>query len=949
VTTFAPGTLVRTREREWVVLPESEEDLLVLRPLGGTDEEVAGVFPALEGVEPATWALPDPENPGDFRSCRMLRDALRLGFRSSAGPFRSLARIAVEPRPYQLVPLLMALKLDPVRLLIADDVGIGKTIEAALVARELLDRGEARRLAVLCPPHLAEQWQRELARFHLPAELVLSSTVRRLEARCSLGQSLFEVYPYVVVSTDFIKSDRHRQDFLRACPELVIVDEAHGCAASSERGSGRHQRHELLRGLAADRERHLLLVTATPHSGKEEAFRSLLTLLDPAFADLPENLAGEENQRHRRRLAAHLVQRRRGDLTHFLGDTPFPVRESSEATWRLSDPYRKLFEQAIAYAREAVEVPGEARVRQRIRWWGALALLRAIGSSPAAAAATLRTRAAGVDAASAEEADEAGRAAVLDLSAEEGAALSDVLPGADAETPAEGETAGGDVRRRLLALARAAEALVGDGDPKLAAFVPALKKVLDEGFKPIVFCRFIETAESLARELRSRLPKRTTVEAVTGLLSPEDREQRVLALARAELPVLVATDCLSEGINLQDHFSAVLHYDLAWNPTRHEQREGRVDRYGQPEKGVRVVTFHGADNPIDGLVLDVLLRKHQRIRSALGISVPVPVDSDAVLEAVVEGLLLRRRGADEQLALFSDAEIRPRAAGLHEAWDAQAEREKRSRTLFAQHGIQVEEVARELESIRSAIGSAEVVRRFTLGAWRDHGGTVAEGEAVELARGGAPRALLEAAGAGAQPIRARFELPVGEREVHLHRTHPLVEGLASYVLESALDPQGAGHEPAARRAGVLRTAAVSRRTTLALLRLRFHLLSGAAGEAPMLVEDARVAAFAGPAEAPEWLPGEEAERLAEEATPAGNVPPDVAREQLRRAAAEVERLRPALDEIARARAAALHAAHVRVREAAKRRTAGVRVEPQLPADVLGLYVLLPVPRAGGGG
>src|SRR5207245_5340190 len=104
-------------------------------------------------VEPATFGWPDPDDIGDHRSCLLLRDGLRLGFRSSAGPFRSVARIAVEPRPYQLVPLLMALKLDPVRLLIADDVGVGKTIEAALIARELLDRGQARRLAVLFPPH----------------------------------------------------------------------------------------------------------------------------------------------------------------------------------------------------------------------------------------------------------------------------------------------------------------------------------------------------------------------------------------------------------------------------------------------------------------------------------------------------------------------------------------------------------------------------------------------------------------------------------------------------------------------------------------------------------------------------------------------------------------------------------------------------------------------------
>src|SRR5205807_2798390 len=128
----------------------------------GGDDERAGIYQPLETVETATFPPPDPDRIGDFRSCRLLRDAVRLGFRSSAGPFRSFGRIAVDPRPYQLVPLLMALRLDPVRLLIADDVGIGKTIEAALVAKELLEQGDASKLAVLCPPHLAEQWQQEL-------------------------------------------------------------------------------------------------------------------------------------------------------------------------------------------------------------------------------------------------------------------------------------------------------------------------------------------------------------------------------------------------------------------------------------------------------------------------------------------------------------------------------------------------------------------------------------------------------------------------------------------------------------------------------------------------------------------------------------------------------------------------------------------------------------------
>lgn len=390
---YAVGSLVRARGREWVVLPETSDDFLVVRPLGGSDQERAGIYLPLEGddVTPAQFDLPNAAQPGDFRSCRLLRDAVRLGFRSSAGPFRSFGRISLEPRPYQLVPLLMALKLDPVRLLIADDVGIGKTIEALLIVRELLDRGEVQRFAVLCPPHLAEQWQEELRdKFHIEAEVVLSSTVNRLERNTGPGESLFDLYPHVIVSTEYIKSSRHRDEFVRACPELVIVDEAHTCAYSADQRGGRHLRHQLLRELSKDAKRHLILVTATPHSGNEGAFRSLLGLLRPDFDELPENLSGREQERTRREIAAHLVQRRRADVRDFMDEaTPFPDREEAEESYRLSDDYRRLFLDVLEYAQERVLDKSGDRRSQRVRWWSALALLRSLASSPAAAATTL--------------------------------------------------------------------------------------------------------------------------------------------------------------------------------------------------------------------------------------------------------------------------------------------------------------------------------------------------------------------------------------------------------------------------------------------------------------------------------------------------------------------------------------------------------------------------------
>ncbi|HXF62084.1 MAG TPA: helicase-related protein [Caldilineaceae bacterium] len=606
--TYAIGSLVKARGREWVVLPESDEQFLVLRPLGGSDQERAGLYLPLEqdDVEPATFAPPDPSRPGDFRSCRLLRDAVRLGFRSSAGPFRSFGRIAVEPRPYQLVPLLMALKLDPVRLLIADDVGIGKTVEALLIARELLDRGEVRRLAVLCPPHLAEQWQDELRdKFHIEAEVVLPSTVNRLERHTAAGQSLFDLHPFVVVSTDYIKSSRRRDDFVRACPELVIVDEAHTCAYSADHRGGRHLRHQLLRRLSEDPARHLILVTATPHSGDEGAFRSLLGLLRPEFDRLPEDLSGPQQERTRRAVAAHLIQRRRADVRGYLdADTPFPAREETEETYDLTRAYRALFEAVLAYAQERVlDKSGDRRV-QRVRWWSALALLRSLASSPAAAAATLRSRSATAEAESVEEADRVGERTVLDLEDTDAAEVMDVTPGGQ---EAEEDQAG---RRRLLRLAAQAQQLYGpQQDAKLAKAVRLVKALLDDGYQPILFCRFIATADYVAEELRKALPGDVAVAAVTGTLPPAEREQRVQELGRQPKRVLVCTDCLSEGINLQEHFNAVMHYDLSWNPTRHEQREGRVDRYGQPSPTVRTLTYYGR-NPIDGIVLQVLLRKH---------------------------------------------------------------------------------------------------------------------------------------------------------------------------------------------------------------------------------------------------------------------------------------------------------------------------------------------------
>lgn len=933
-----PGTLVNARGREWVVLPDSTDELLMLRPVGGLDEEIAGVLPAVEPVQSASFSLPGQEDLGDFASGQLLRDAARLSTRAAAGPFRSFGRIAAEPRPYQLVPLMMALKLDPIRMLIADDVGIGKTIEASLIARELLDRGEIRRMAVLCPPHLAEQWQRELAeKFHIEAELVLSSTIQRLERDLPIGVSVFDRHRFTVVSTDFIKTPRRAEDFALRCPEFVIVDEAHGCTLAGGVGRGRQQRFELLRRVTEDPARHLVLVTATPHSGNEEAFRSLLSLLDSDFANLPNDLDRSEREGVRRRLARHLVQRRRADIRHYLEtDTAFPERKDKEATYTFGKAYRALFDDILAFAREYVAEEDGADRRRRVRYWSALALLRCVSSSPAAAAATLRSRAA-VDQAEGEDVDEVGRRTVLDQGDADDTVAIDFSPGSDTEGSRD------PTRRRLLEFARRAEAVEPADDLKLQGAAREIKALLNDGFHPVVFCRFVDTADYVARQLRAILPAKVRIESVTGLLPPTEREGRIAELvAEPGQFVLVCTDCLSEGINLQQHFDAVLHYDLAWNPTRHEQREGRVDRFGQQKREVRVVTWYGTDNPIDGVILDVLIRKHKAIKSDLGVTVAVPGSSEQIAEALFEGALFREqtRAGNRQLTLDFIDDLDSKKAQIHRGWDSARDREKASRSRFAQHTLSPEAVAAELQGVRRAIGRSEDVARFFRAVLQAAAVPVQEsgGAATVQLSPGTPRALRQALGRD-EPFTGRFDLPLRDGEIYLGRTSPVVEGLASWTLDQALDPIARDGRPVAARCGVISTSAVNSRTTLLVARFRYHLRIGAADGETLLAEEIVPLACTGAADAPTWLAPDVGEQLLA-ARPERNLVATAIDQQLALLLPVLPKLQIALEAVASERASLQLAAHERVREAARAK-GRVAIAPVLPVDILGAYVLLP--------
>jgi superfamily II DNA or RNA helicase len=922
---YSPGSLVRARGREWIVLTGSDPETLRVRPVSGSEDDQTLIHVALESepVTEASFPRPDPRQKAGHDAALLLRDALLLSLRRGAGPFRGFGQIAVEPRAYQLVPLLMALKLDPVRLLIADDVGVGKTIEAALIARELLDRGDVERLTVLCPPHLVEQWVTELdGRFHIRAVAVTAASAGRLERALPPSESIFFAHPYTVVSLDYIKSERRRSEFLRACPDLVIVDEAHTCAAT---GQGRHQRYDLLKGLTESPTRHLVMLTATPHSGDEAAFYRLLALLHRDFGGLTD-ATGDLRSRLRDDLSRHFVQRRRPDIVEWKEGNLFPKRETAEITYKLTGAWERFFDAVLDYCAAVVAAAGGDALRQRLSFWGTLALMRCVASSPAAAVQALRTRAGLV----VEEAEDELEARVFD-----GAA--DALPDDDVEPPA------GADDPLLNDLIAQAEQLAGQaGDPKLKLLTEHLAELVAAGFNPVVFCRYIATAHYLGRHLAGKL-KDVTVGVVTGELTSDERREKVDELGDAERRVLVATDCLSEGINLQEHFDAIVHYDLSWNPTRHEQREGRVDRYGQPKDVVRATLIYGANNPVDGAVLEVILRKAAKIRDELGVPVPLPDDGHTLSQALMKAVLLRKREKQKTPQLSFAFQALDEAKAIEARWQDAADKAKKNRTVFAQRRLKPEEVLPEWHKALAAVGGREDVERFTRRA------LARLGAALEPLRRGFKAPLgalpddvcerLESEGL-AGTVLVDFAYPPAPRCRAVQRSHPLVAVLAETLLERTL---GAAPDEDAQEPGILGrvgcwvSAGVTARTVVALLRLRHQLVTQRSGRtSTLLVEEAAALAWtsAGPP-----LEGQDALALLAP-PPAGDPPPHVRDRAVTHALQQLEARLSDLDAYAERRAQALLADHRRVREAADAR-GSYSVRAELPADVMGLFVLLP--------
>jgi superfamily II DNA or RNA helicase len=830
-----PGKLVKFRGRRCVVQPSADHDIILLKPLGGSDDEMIAVFePVLQPhdkIENDYFDLPDKSDLDSFLTAKLLYDAARLSFRQVSGPFRCMGKLSFRPRSYQLVPLIMALKQQVTRLLIADDVGIGKTIEAILILRELLERGSIKSFGVLCPPHLCEQWQKELAdKLDIDAVIVRSSTVAGLERRIVGDDTLnvFNYYPYQVISIDYVKNGSTKMPaFLKDVPDLVIVDEAHTCTKNLDQNKKNQsqQRYELLEKIAARPEQHLILLTATPHSGKDGEFRSLLGLVNSEFEEY--DFSNLETSK-KRKVATHFIQRKRNNIEKWLDEeTPFPKRSTSELPYLLSasSEYNKLYQEVLKFAR-GINTEGVNENKARMKYFAALSLLRGVMSSPAAGLEMLQKRKSKLSDSPELTAEEVMENPVIEKWDEQSDTEQvEILDRADL-TPSEWKV--------LHGLAQSAAGLHHfEKDLKVKRCAEQIKIWVNNGQSPIVFCRFIATAQYVAKMLNDYLHKSVDVRAITSELSDEERREKIDEMANSAKRVLVATDCLSEGINLQDKFNAILHYDLPWNPNRLEQREGRVDRYGQPgwvdkqgkhQNTVDVKVLFGEDNPIDVVVLKIIIEKIQRIQNTSGVSIALADDNRSVMDKVLKEVLLNPDKAQNRFAkqmrldfgasqAIDDLDIE-----ITNEIEAARVKAEKIRSIFAHDNIQQEEVKRDLREVDEAIGDVAALEAFVVDAARLLGANLEPIDGGYIFKKMNMDDWLVAALGQGDKIHITFQSPTPHGFRYIGRNHRFVEQLCHRVIANALDKERKGNKAA--RASVFRTDAVKTKTTLIQFRVR---------------------------------------------------------------------------------------------------------------------------------
>lgn len=576
-----PGSVVEVRSARWKVLTTDTPkgyNQVNCRGLSGIvrDKEAHFIWELEDEpkiLDPAKIQLVPDESPGFIDTKLHLEAAFRRTPTTTRKPL-TLGKAAIDNLKFQHVPVKMALSQERVRLLIADDVGLGKTFEAGLITAELALRGRANRILAVTTRAMLNQFQKDFwTRFSIPLSRLDSAAIRRMRNRIPAHCNVFDQFDRVIISIDTLKRDAQIRDAIKKSYwDLIIIDEAHNAASRRSTTRTNSQRAKLAK-LLSHRTDSLLLLTATPHDGSQASFASLIEMLDPTRVPDPENL-------HREDIEDLVVRRFRSSegVANAL-DKIVPKRRLIQRDFLLS-PKEEIAYQSIADLRlDLDEERPQARAIDLFR----TTLAKAIFSSPAACLETLDRRIKRIE-------NDTARGTKGDLA-------------------------------RLKTLAKQVSKIDTGAFSKYQDLLVLLRDEMRwTGKKPrdrlVIFSERIATATWLAERLQEDIGlSQKQVARIDGRgVEADERIQNALedfGQRPSSLRVLIASDMASEGLNLHDQCHRLIHFDLPWSLLRFQQRNGRIDRYGQ-DRSPEIIYFigEGSNTKISDMkVLEKLIEK----------------------------------------------------------------------------------------------------------------------------------------------------------------------------------------------------------------------------------------------------------------------------------------------------------------------------------------------------
>jgi superfamily II DNA or RNA helicase len=629
----APGSVVEVRDEQWLVTAVERAGDGWLVDVQGLTELVrdttatfATVLDTIDVVDPAEAKVVADDSPGYRRSRLWLEAMLRKSPVPLTDPELTVAtRGLADPLGYQQAAVRKALDPENLRprILLADAVGLGKTLEIGMILAELVRRGRGERILVVTPRHVLEQMQFELwTRFALPFVRLDSLGIQRIRQKLPANRNPFTFYKRVIISIDTLKSDRYLAHLQKQRWDAVVIDESHNVTNSSS------QNNRLAR-LLASRSDALILASATPHNGKAESFAELVRMLDPSAVRPDGTLVEEEVQR--------LVIRRHRhspDVATVVGGDWAERKEPQNLLVPASPAENEIareLEETWLYPASGSS-PYSGANKGLFPW----TLAKAFLSSPAALRESIKER-------------------VRRLGA----------------TPTTEQQREIDALQELDALAAVAD---NSSSGKYAALVEYLKKLgvgRKQPVRAVVFAERIATLRWLQKSLQADLGLADDqVALLHGGLSDVEQQDVVESFKQASSPirVLVTGDVASEGVNLHAQCHELIHFDIPWSLIRIEQRNGRIDRYGQkfsPQITTLLLNPDSEKFAGDVRVLKKLVEKEHEAHKALGDSASLMGKYDvAAEEEAIRRVLAEGRDLDDEVQSVEQVAASSGIAGL---------------------------------------------------------------------------------------------------------------------------------------------------------------------------------------------------------------------------------------------------------------------------------------------